>query len=56
MMEIAEKNNVPIMRNVPLARSLFSEGKDNDYIPRELMQPIAEVLRWVKSLSSQRHL
>ncbi len=56
MMEIAEKNNVPIMRNVPLARSLHNEGRSNDYIPRELMQPVAEVIRWVKNLSSERHI
>ncbi len=56
MMEVAEKNNVPIMRNVPLARSLHSEGRSNDYIPRELMGPVAEVIRWVKNLSSERHL
>ncbi len=56
MMEIAEKNNVPIMRNVPLARALHSDGRSNDYIPRELMQPVAEVIRWVKNLSSERHI
>ncbi len=56
MMEIAEKNNVPIMRNVPLARALFADGKSDDYIPRELMQPVAEVIRWVKTLSNERHI
>ncbi len=56
MMEVAERNNVPIMRNVPLARALFSEGKSDDYIPRELMQPVAEVIRWVKTLSPERHI
>lgn len=54
MMEVAEKNNVPIMRNVPLARSLHSEGRINDYIPRELMGPVAEIIRWVKTVTAQR--
>ncbi len=55
MIEVAEKNNVPIMRNVPLARALHEDGKQNDYIPRELMQPVAEVIKWVKQLSYERN-
>ncbi len=55
MIEVAEKNNVPIMRNVPLARALHKDGKQDDYIPRELMQPVAEVIKWVKQLSYERN-
>ncbi len=55
MMEVAEKNNVPIMRNVPLARALQRDGRSDDYIPRELMKPVAEVIRWVKQISHERH-
>ncbi len=54
MMEVAEKNNVPIMRNVPLARALHEDGKIDDYIPRALMEPVAEVIRWLKQLSHAR--
>jgi len=50
MIDVAREEGIPIMRNVPLARSLFSEGTENSYIPKELIGPVAEVLRWVQSL------
>ena len=41
------------MQNVPLARSLFAEGTENAYIPKDLIGPVAEVLRWVQSLQGR---
>ena len=38
------------MRNVPLARSLYEKGTENADIPKDLIGPVAEVLRWVQSL------
>ncbi|MBQ3059908.1 MAG: type III secretion system export apparatus subunit SctU [Desulfovibrio sp.] len=52
MIRAAREEGIPIMRNVPLARSLFEEGTENAYIPRDLIGPVAEVLRWVQKLSS----
>jgi type III secretion protein U len=53
MMEIAREENIPIMQNVPLARSLFTDGMENAYIPKHLIGPVAEVLRWVQSLQRE---
>ncbi len=50
MMQVAREEGIPIMRNVPLARSLFENGTENAYIPKDLIGPVAEVLRWVQSL------
>ena len=50
MIKTAEEEGIPIMRNVPLARSLFENGTENAYIPKDLIGPVAEVLRWVQSL------
>ena len=50
MMEVAEQEGIPIMRNVPLARALYRDGTENAYIPQDLIGPVAEVLRWVQSL------
>lgn len=50
MIEVAREEGIPIMRNVPLARSLYAEGTENSYIPKDLIGPVAEVLRWVQSL------
>ena len=51
MIEVAREEGIPIMRNVPLARSLFEQGTEQSYIPQELIGPVAEVLRWVQSLN-----
>ncbi len=50
MMDVAKQEGIPIMRNVPLARALYRDGTENAYIPKDLIGPVAEVLRWVQSL------
>lgn len=48
--EIARREGIPIMENVPLARGLLAQGEVDQYIPSELIGAVAEVLRWVQSL------
>ena len=50
MIEEAKRAGVPIMRQVDLARALFRDGSENAYIPKDLLGPVAEVLRWLKTL------
>jgi type III secretion protein U len=50
MMKAAEAAGVPIMRNIPLAHDLFDQGTELQYIPAELIEPVAEVLRWLRDL------
>lgn len=50
MMEVAAEEGIPVMRNVPLARALFESGEMEQYIPSEFIEPVAEVLRWVRQL------
>jgi len=50
MRQIAEEEGIPIMQNVPLARSLLEEAQVMQYIPSSLIEPVAEVLRVVRSL------
>lgn len=54
MMAVAREEGIPIMRNVPLARALYRDGTENAYIPRDLIGPVAEVLKWVQSLQNDR--
>jgi type III secretion protein U len=49
----AQEGNVPIMRNVPLAHTLFEKGKIGEYVPEETYEAIAEVLQWLKNLESE---
>jgi type III secretion protein U len=53
MIAIAKKAGIPIMRNVPLAHSLMDSAEIMQYIPTELIEPVAEVLRWVYEMKDQ---
>ncbi|MES2855630.1 MAG: flagellar biosynthesis protein FlhB [Bdellovibrionota bacterium] len=48
--EIARANNVPIMENKPLARTIFKTLKVGQVIPRELFTAVAQVLSYVYKL------
>ncbi len=50
---IAEENDLPIMRDVPLARALYELEIDEE-INEELYEAVAEVLRWVYQLAEER--
>ena len=47
MIQAAKEAGVPIMENVPLAQALFDVSEVDNYIPRDLIEPVAEVIRWV---------
>lgn len=50
---IALENNIPIMRNVELAQTLFEKGEISDYIPEETYQAVSEILKWLQNLEAQ---
>ncbi|GAW47188.1 type III secretion system export apparatus subunit SctU (plasmid) [Photobacterium damselae subsp. piscicida] len=50
MIAIAHEEGVPVMQKVPLARALYADGQLNQYIPGDLIETTAEILRWVASL------
>ena len=47
--EIAKNNNIPIVENKPLARSLYKMVEVNQIIPQELYVAVAEILQYVFS-------
>jgi flagellar biosynthesis protein FlhB len=51
---LARQHRVPIIRQVPLARSLF-ELEIGREIPEDLYAAVAEVLNWVYALSQSEH-
>lgn len=53
IIEVAKEAGVPVMENVPLAMGLM-EVDMGRYIPSDLIEPVAEVLRWVESLEHGR--
>ncbi|HSX38603.1 MAG TPA: type III secretion system export apparatus subunit SctU [Chlamydiales bacterium] len=50
IIKIGVENNVPIMRNVELARDLYTKGKISEYIPEDLYPAVAEIIKWIESL------
>ncbi|WP_027185215.1 type III secretion system export apparatus subunit SctU [Desulfovibrio inopinatus] len=53
MREVAEEEGIPIMQNVPLAHDLYEQGRVMDYIPSDLIEPVAEVLVWVREIAAK---
>lgn len=45
----AEKYNITMVENPPLARSLYKLSEIDEYIPAELYQPVAELMAWIYS-------
>lgn len=53
IIEVAEENDVPTVRNPPLARALYSSSKIDDEIPLEHYQAVAEVISYVYRLKGK---
>src|SRR5690606_22312962 len=54
MVEAAKQEGIPVMQHIPLARANW-EGVDVDrFVPPDLIEPMAEVLRWVNELKHQQ--
>ena len=53
IIRIAERNDIPIMRNVPLAHELLDEGEVSKFIPESTYEAIGEILLFVESLRAK---
>ena len=51
--KVAKVENVPVVQNIPLARALFDKGKRYDRIPGDLIEAVAEVIRFVTKLQNK---
>ncbi|ADL07877.1 flagellar biosynthesis protein FlhB [Thermosediminibacter oceani] len=52
--EIAEREDIPIVENKPLAQTLFKSVEVGDIIPEEFYNAVAEILAFVYSLKGRR--
>jgi len=55
MVEVAKEEGIPVMQHIPLARALYEKVDMDRYVPADLIEPMAEVLRWVKEFHEQQH-
>lgn len=53
IIRLAEQEGIPVMENVPLARALHEQSQVDQYIPSDLIEAVAEVLRWVARLDQR---
>ena len=52
--ELATENDIPIVENKPLARTIFKTLEIGQQIPRELFEAVAEVLAYVFKLKRKK--
>ncbi|MCG0274571.1 MAG: flagellar biosynthesis protein FlhB [Thermosediminibacteraceae bacterium] len=52
--EIAEKEDIPIVENKPLAQTLYKSVEVGDVIPEKFYNAVAEILAYVYSLKGKR--
>lgn len=52
IIQYAEEFNVPVVRNIKLARRLWEEADVYEFVPEETYEVIAEILRWISSLNT----
>ncbi len=52
--EAAVREGIPLMENVDLARALYAQVKVEEFIPVELVEPVAEVLKLVKAMNDAK--
>ncbi|MCH9811337.1 type III secretion system export apparatus subunit SctU [bacterium] len=53
IIKVAVNNDIPVMRNIELAHTLFYKGAAGDYVPEETYEAIAEVLKWIAKLEEE---
>lgn len=50
---IAESKGIPVVRDVMLARQLFESTPVDEYIGRDLFEPVARLLLWAREVESK---
>lgn len=50
IVSLAEKYNIPVVRNIPLAHKLWEEGGLYEYVPEDTYKVLAELIRWVAAV------
>lgn len=50
---LAERYDIPVVRNIKLARKLWDEGEVHEFVPEDTYETVAEILRWISSLNTE---
>ncbi|RYX93964.1 MAG: EscU/YscU/HrcU family type III secretion system export apparatus switch protein [Comamonadaceae bacterium] len=52
--KIALEYEVPVLENVPLARALYAQAGISEFIPSELIEPVAELILTLRRMAEER--
>ncbi|MGE0329479.1 MAG: type III secretion system export apparatus subunit SctU [Ramlibacter sp.] len=50
IMAVARRHGVPVLQDIPLARALYASARLDEFIPADLIEPVAQVLRLVQEM------
>jgi type III secretion protein U len=50
---IAKEEGIPIIENIPLARALLAQVEVNQFVPDNLIDPVAEVFSWIERMEKE---
>lgn len=53
IIKLAEANDIPVVRNIKLAHRLWDGGELYEFVPEDTYEAIANILRWIASLSTE---
>jgi type III secretion YscU/HrpY family protein len=56
MIKMAGEFGIPVIRNITLAHKLWEDGELYNYIPESTYEIVADILRWLNSLSTDEPL
>lgn len=56
IIKIGDKHKIPVIRNIPLAHTLWEKAKLYEYIPEETFEPVAEIIRWLAELEHEERV
>jgi flagellar biosynthesis protein FlhB len=50
---IAKQHNIPIVRNIRLAHTLWDDGEIYEFVPENTYEVLAEIIRWINALNTE---
>lgn len=53
MIKLAEEYDIPVVRNIKLAHTLWDHSELYNYVPEDTYEALAEILRWIATLKSE---
>lgn len=53
IIKLAAEYDVPVLRNIPLARELWEEGEVDEFVPESTYDALSKVIRWVEALKQE---